>query len=294
MVDCKSRCFKEFWRTARRVRFERCFIPMKGVADAGVASYTIRGYEGRLALRVGKDSIYLVALKDGDDFDFLYWLDYSFVKVGDRYVCRYCEPPGRVYSSLHQAWAEHVFVPFFQWLANVTERPHALELVEEDGWQMARFTEIKVKESEMILVKVAVVGSRSYTDYGEFSRRLKCILDENLIDIGCVQFVSGGAAGVDSLAQRYANEHGIGIVNHLPDWSKFGRSAGVERNKRIVDDADFVVAFWDGKSKGTKSSINYADKKRKPCKVVLSGDGGDSIENGVCPHFEEACEKFPK
>ena len=41
------------------------------------------------------------------------------------------------------------------------------------------------------------------------------------------------------------------------------------RNKTIVEYADKIVAFWDGKSKGTLSVIKYAEKMGKPCKIIL-------------------------
>lgn len=58
----------------------------------------------------------------------------------------------------------------------------------------------------------------------------------------------------------------------LPDWKQYNRGAGAVRNREIVDTADFVVAIWDGKSKGTKISINHAKKVNKPVFVWLVDD----------------------
>ena len=49
---------------------------------------------------------------------------------------------------------------------------------------------------------------------------------------------------------------------------KYGKRAGFIRNCEMVDCCDGVVVFWDGKSKGTKHTIDYASKRGKPCIIV--------------------------
>lgn len=99
--------------------------------------------------------------------------------------------------------------------------------------------------------KVAIIGSRSFNDY-EF---LKEKLNPDSISI----IVSGGAFGADELAEQYAEEHEIPMRIFKPNW-KLGKHAGLLRNIEIVDFCDFVIAFWNGKSKGTKHAIEYAKK----------------------------------
>ena len=82
------------------------------------------------------------------------------------------------------------------------------------------------------------------------------------------KIVSGGAKGADSLAAMYAGENSIDLQKFLPDYGKYGRSAPLVRNKLIIDAADKVIAFWDGTSKGTKYSVDYAGKQGKEVKVV--------------------------
>ena len=110
-------------------------------------------------------------------------------------------------------------------------------------------------------MKVAVVGSRSFNDYG----KLKQMLDETP---GITGIISGGAKGADSLAEQWAREKGIETVVYKPDWAKYGRGAGVVRNRLIIEDCDYCIAFWDGESKGTKSSIDYCKKLNKRLLVV--------------------------
>ena len=102
-------------------------------------------------------------------------------------------------------------------------------------------------------MKVAVIGSRSI-----------CGIElEKYIPAEVCEIVSGGAVGVDSLAEAYAKKHGIPLTVFLPEYKKYGRAAPLKRNEQIVDYADTVIAFWDGKSKGTKYTIDYCRKVRK-------------------------------
>ena len=107
-------------------------------------------------------------------------------------------------------------------------------------------------------MKIAVIGSRNIvvTDLGAY-----------LSD--CSEIVSGGAKGVDTCAAEYARRWGLKLTEFLPQYERYGRIAPIMRNREIVDYADKVLAFWDGRSKGTRSVIQYAEKKGKPCEVIL-------------------------
>ncbi len=107
-------------------------------------------------------------------------------------------------------------------------------------------------------MKIAVIGSRNVTvdNIGEY-----------LTD--CDEIVSGGAVGVDTCAADYAKQNGIALTVFLPEYERYGRAAPIVRNKKIVDHADQILAFWDGRSKGTQSVIKYAEKTGKPCKIIL-------------------------
>lgn len=104
-------------------------------------------------------------------------------------------------------------------------------------------------------MKVAIIGSRDFNDYGK--------LKEVLNFFKPTKIISGGAKGADLLGEKYANENGIEKIIHYPDWDKHGRGAGFVRNQLIIDDCDVVIAFWDKKSKGTRDSITKAHKASK-------------------------------
>jgi len=109
-------------------------------------------------------------------------------------------------------------------------------------------------------MNIAIVGSRSCSSYDLVENTMARFFDLGMIDV----IVSGGARGADALGKKYATEHGIEYQEFPADWERFGKSAGFERNKYIVTAADVVVAFWDGKSKGTEHTLEIAKKQKKP------------------------------
>ena len=109
-------------------------------------------------------------------------------------------------------------------------------------------------------MKVAVIGSRTFNDY-ELLRQTLSKLEITLV-------VSGGAKGADSLGEEYANANNIPTKIFLPDWDKYGTSAGMLRNSDIINEAEIVVAFWDGESKGCKDAIAKANKLNKKVLII--------------------------
>lgn len=81
------------------------------------------------------------------------------------------------------------------------------------------------------------------------------------------KIISGGAKGIDTLARTYANLWGIPFEEYPAEWDKYGKAAGMIRNKVMVDLADAAVILWDTKSRGTKSTITLCKKKGIPYKV---------------------------
>ncbi len=102
-------------------------------------------------------------------------------------------------------------------------------------------------------MRIAIVGGRDFTDYKLLCSYMDQIYTE---DITCI--ISGGATGADSLAERYAKYYGIPMEVHKPDWHTHGKAAGFLRNHTIVARCDKVLAFWNGKSRGTADTIAKA------------------------------------
>lgn len=111
-------------------------------------------------------------------------------------------------------------------------------------------------------MKLAIVGSRSFNNYSLFKQVMESLSDK------IEEIISGGADGADTLAGRYANENKIPLTIFQPNWDKYKKSAGIIRNKQIVDRAQKVIAFWDGKSPGTKYTIEYAKSQKKDVQII--------------------------
>lgn len=105
--------------------------------------------------------------------------------------------------------------------------------------------------------RVAVVGSREFRNYAQVERVLREVLGPD------DYIISGGAVGVDSMAQRYAKECGHVIVIHYPNYGVYGRGATFVRNKDIVLDADSVYAFYVKGRMGKGGTANTAEWARK-------------------------------
>ena len=115
-----------------------------------------------------------------------------------------------------------------------------------------------------------VVGSRSYNDYKTFSDKIDRAL--SLKKANDIIIVSGGADGVDSMAEKYARAHCYKFLCFPADWS-IGKSAGYVRNRQMHEYISKypnrgVMAFWDGKSKGTEHSFSLAKEYGNQLKVV--------------------------
>lgn len=107
---------------------------------------------------------------------------------------------------------------------------------------------------------VCICGSRDLNDIN-----LDLFIDPS--HVGCV--CSGGATGIDSIAEWWAKRHKIEFVAYPARWDRFGKKAGIIRNREMVEFADVVIAFWNGRSKGTLSTIEYAKELNVPCYVHL-------------------------
>ena len=115
--------------------------------------------------------------------------------------------------------------------------------------------------------RIVIAGCRDYTNYDEAKKHIDfCI--QNLKNAYDLVFLSGGCRGADTLGEKYAKENGYKIERHPADWGKFGKSAGPKRNREMADAADYIICFWDGKSRGTKTMIEFAKKYNKPLKII--------------------------
>lgn len=111
-------------------------------------------------------------------------------------------------------------------------------------------------------MKVAIVGSRS----------LNFDIPEECVPKGTTMIISGAANGIDKKSREFAIKHHILITEILPEYNLYGKAAPLRRNDAIIKYSDYVVVFWDGKSKGTEYVIKRCRKLGKPFRVYQKED----------------------
>ena len=112
-------------------------------------------------------------------------------------------------------------------------------------------------------MRILIAGSREYENLNSVREWMKAHL--SVIDT----LICGDARGVDAIAYDYALKLFVPSVMYTAHWELHGNSAGYIRNELMVNDADKVVVFWDGKSKGSKHTIDLALKHKKDLEVIF-------------------------
>ncbi len=108
--------------------------------------------------------------------------------------------------------------------------------------------------------RVIVAGSRGFNDYAV----LQMVCDKLLAkkkQTHNIIIISGTARGADTLGEQYARERGYVAERFPADWLQYGKAAGPIRNRQMADNADALIAFWDGYSTGTRNIITEARRK---------------------------------
>lgn len=114
-----------------------------------------------------------------------------------------------------------------------------------------------------------VCGSRNWRDWNAVRLRLQ----ELPFDAEVMQ---GGAGGADSIAWRECQRQNIRVETHRPDYNTPSPQRYHDRNDRMLNAADLVIAFWDGESRGTKSVIDKARDRGIPVEVTLDASPGSA------------------
>lgn len=121
----------------------------------------------------------------------------------------------------------------------------------------------------MINKKVAVIGSRSLADAKGHRRMLNQILRW----LRPCLIISGGATGPDMWAEEWADEFGVNTTIYRPDYVKHGKNAPHVRNTAIANECDVCIVIWDGKSKGTCSTIQKIYKRNVDVIYIYEHEG---------------------
>ena len=106
-------------------------------------------------------------------------------------------------------------------------------------------------------MNLIIAGCRDFTDRDFIYEGM----DSFITDHGTPRLIiEGGATGVDRIAGHYANDNNIPLMVFRADWTKYGRAAGPIRNEEMAKHGTHLLAFWDGKSRGTKNMIETAKR----------------------------------
>ena len=108
-------------------------------------------------------------------------------------------------------------------------------------------------------MKILIAGSREIKEFNF----------EGLIPKEADLIISGGAKGIDTLAEEYADKNNISKLILRPKYQKYGKNAPLVRNREMIELADYIIVIWDGKSRGTKYTIDYAKKLEKQITVIV-------------------------
>ncbi len=114
------------------------------------------------------------------------------------------------------------------------------------------------------MLKILIAGSRDFNNVNLMRNILDKFFPEPF------HLISGGAKGADKLSENYLLGREGCFKTIIPaNWDLHGKSAGYIRNKKMFEEnPNIVVVFWDGKSKGTKHTLNLAKEHQIPTLII--------------------------
>jgi hypothetical protein len=117
-------------------------------------------------------------------------------------------------------------------------------------------------------MKVIVAGGRDFNDGVLLGQAMLPYRDDPATTVIC-----GMARGADALGAVWARHHGLPVIEMPAQWDLYGKSAGYRRNVEMAKVADVLMAFWDGKSRGTAHMIQIAKDHGLPTTITYYGAG---------------------
>ena len=123
-------------------------------------------------------------------------------------------------------------------------------------------------------IRLIVAGTRTFDDYVLMKEKLDQIILGLREDYSGapVVIISGNAKGADQLGIRYAMERNLSFRRFPAQWHQYGKAAGPMRNAQMLayakEGIPALVAFWDGKSRGTDNMIQAARRGKAFVRVI--------------------------
>ena len=117
-------------------------------------------------------------------------------------------------------------------------------------------------------LKVIIAGSRTFSNFKDLVKYCNKILYKKYKEGYIIEIVSGGARGADKLGEDYAKLNNFKYTVFEANWDMYDKKAGYLRNEEMASYSDALIAFWDGKSKGTKHMISLAREYDMPVRII--------------------------
>ena len=113
-------------------------------------------------------------------------------------------------------------------------------------------------------MRVGIVGSRHFSEPDRVTEYVNGLPARASI-------ITGSASGVDAAATKAARARGLGVQVMPASFDEMAdASRSAARNQRLVDACDVLVAFWDGTSKGTRTTVERALDAGKEVHVFVA------------------------
>lgn len=116
------------------------------------------------------------------------------------------------------------------------------------------------------MINICVNGSRDFTGFLRLCEVLDSLIPQE--QRSSITILSGAARGADIMAEKWARDRQVHVKRFEANWKEEGLSAGPKRNQLMIEEADKLISFWDGKSKGTKDTIDRARAKGIPVTII--------------------------
>jgi len=130
-------------------------------------------------------------------------------------------------------------------------------------------------------VKTIIAGSRSIVEY----QIVRAAIRVSGFSQRITEVVSGGARGVDTSGELWAQIQNLPCKRFPADWSRLGNGAGAIRNNEMAAYADILIVVWDGESRGTAHMIKVMRKLGKPVFTYRP------VPNGSTSTWSEGCPR---
>ena len=115
--------------------------------------------------------------------------------------------------------------------------------------------------------KVIIAGSSDFHDKSLFKQKVDSILSGKIFTHNII-ILAGTSTFTKEMIWEYAEANSIHVEQHQAKWGKYYERGSMDSLDDMVNEADAVIAFWNGKGTITGELIGKAQIKGLPCRVI--------------------------